>query len=104
MKASDIKDALTKTLITKMRSKFKDIAPDVVGQELISREVTRFMQTNGSVREDDLGQLEEYVKAMLIGEEPKKQHLIKKDYVRSRFKIFCKCDESFQICFQFLIL
>ena len=87
-----------------MRSKFKDIAPDVVGQELISREVTRFMQTNGSVREDDLGQLEEYVKAMLIGEEPKKQHLIKKDYVRSRFKIFCKCDERFQIYFQLLIL
>lgn len=64
-----------------MRSKFSDIASDVVGQELISREVTKFMQTNGSVREDDLGKLEEYVKAMLIGEEPKKQQLIKKDYV-----------------------
>ena len=58
----------------------QDIASDVIGQELISREVNNFMNTHGSVREDDLSKLEDYVKSMLIGEEPKKQ-LIRKNHV-----------------------
>lgn len=53
----------------------QDIAPDVIGQEIISREVMNFMNMHGSVKEEDLSKLESYVKSMLIGEEPKKQFI-----------------------------
>ncbi|KAK9824679.1 hypothetical protein WJX72_012321 [[Myrmecia] bisecta] len=63
-------DALCQTLIGKMREAFGEIAADQKAQDIIAKEVSRFMQTTRSVSETDIGNLQERIQALLTGETP----------------------------------
>jgi len=62
-----LKDALTDTLVKKMREKFADVALDVRAQDIIGNEVVGFMMSGGSVRDEDINALEERIRQKLSG-------------------------------------
>ncbi|KAF6260771.1 hypothetical protein COO60DRAFT_846345 [Scenedesmus sp. NREL 46B-D3] len=68
-------EALTHALIKKMREKFAEVSNDVASQEIIAKEVTEFMLTAGSVREEDLSHLADKIRARLTGETPNRNTL-----------------------------
>jgi len=65
--ASQMKDALTDTLVKKMREKFADVAMDVRAQDIIGSEVVGFMQAGGSVKDEDISALEDRIRSKLAG-------------------------------------
>uniref|UniRef100_A0A7R9YSI7 Trichohyalin-plectin-homology domain-containing protein n=1 Tax=Chlamydomonas euryale TaxID=1486919 RepID=A0A7R9YSI7_9CHLO len=67
-------DALTKKIILKMRVRFGDAAADLAGQELISQEVSAFMnvwKSGATLREEDLSVLEAKIRQRLTGGTPR---------------------------------
>ena len=63
---SDMKEALTETLVKKMRAKFG--ADDIAVQDIIGEEVVSFMMTTGSVKEDDISGLEGRIRDRIMGQ------------------------------------
>lgn len=61
-----MKDALTETLVKKMRAKFG--AEDIAVQDIIGEEVVSFMMTTGSVKEDDISGLEGRIRDRVLGQ------------------------------------
>ncbi|KAK3262215.1 hypothetical protein CYMTET_28915 [Cymbomonas tetramitiformis] len=64
---AELKDALTATLVQKMRERFNDVAMDVKTQDIIGTEVVNFMAGGGSVKAEDIGALEERIRSKLSG-------------------------------------
>ena len=60
-----IKDALTDTLVTKMRTKFADESDDVAA--IIADEVAGFMSLTGSVKDSDIASLEGRIRDRVLG-------------------------------------
>eukprot|EP00775_Hariotina_reticulata_P009578 gene9578-9740_t len=63
-------EVLTHALIKKMRERFAELSNDVTSQEIIANEVTQFMLSAGSVREEDLSRLEDRIRSRLSGDTP----------------------------------
>mmetsp|Transcript_15599 Transcript_15599/g.21562 ORF Transcript_15599/g.21562 Transcript_15599/m.21562 type:complete len:492 (-) Transcript_15599:176-1651(-) len=63
----DMKDALTETLVNKMRERFASEAVDIRQQDLIGQEVVAFMNTGGSLKADDISGLEDRIRMKLAG-------------------------------------
>ena len=61
-----MKEALTETLVKKMRAKFD--AKDVAVQDIIGEEVVAFMMQSGSVRETEIAALEARIKDRVLGQ------------------------------------
>lgn len=65
---SEMKEALTETLVKKMRAKFG--ATDIGVQDIIGEEVVSFMTVTGSVKEEDISALEGRIRDRILGQKP----------------------------------